>query len=136
MHLVFRHDRPNYVPGLRSDIKSGSAQGRLSDYFNTACFVSPPVIGADGVATAFGDAPIGQIHGPSEANFDLSAAKRFGMSWPRDGTFLEFRADFFNAFNHPIFGDPSTNFGSSSFGQITSTIVNPRVIQFALKYAF
>ena len=58
---------------------------------------------------------------------------------------MQFRAEFFNAFNHAQFTNP--NFGqgaifslpdraSSSFGQITSTSVNPRIIQFALKYIF
>ena len=129
------NDRPDYVSGCNAS-GSGSVQSRVSNFFNTACFVTPPVIGPDGLATAFGDAPIGIIRGPGEVDFDLSAAKQFRMRWPREGTYLEFRTDFFNAFNHPIFNDPSTNFGTSSFGQITRTVVNPRVIQFALKYAF
>jgi hypothetical protein len=38
--------------------------------------------------------------------------------------------------NHPQFSNPSTTFGGASFGQILSTSVNPRVIQFALKLSF
>lgn len=129
------NDRPEYIGGCVVN-KSGSVQSRITGFFNTSCFTTPPVIGPDGIATAFGNAAPGSVHGPGEVDFDISAAKRFGMSWPHEGTFLEFRTDFFNAFNHPIFNDPSTNFGVSAFGEITSTIVNPRVIQFALKYAF
>jgi len=53
-----------------------------------------------------------------------------------DGT-LQFRAEFFNVFNHAQFSNPAVAVDSAaSFGQITSTSVNPRLIQFALKYAF
>jgi hypothetical protein len=51
---------------------------------------------------------------------------------------LQFRAEFFNMFNHPQFNIPvGLNFGApGNFGQITSTSVNPRLIQLALKYVF
>jgi hypothetical protein len=50
---------------------------------------------------------------------------------------LQFRAEFFNAFNHAQFNNPATNLSSAgTFGQITTTTVNPRVIQLALKYIF
>ena len=49
---------------------------------------------------------------------------------------LRFRAEFFNAFNTPQFGNPGTNVNSSTFGIISSTSVNPRIIQFALKLNF
>lgn len=129
------NDRPDYVYGCTIG-EAGAIQSRLGNYFNTACFTTPPVIGDDGIGTQFGDASTGDIQGPDEVNFDFSAARRFPMHWPHEGTFLEFRADFFNIFNHPIFADPATDFGQSSFGQITTMAVNPRVIQFALKYSF
>jgi hypothetical protein len=44
--------------------------------------------------------------------------------------------EFFNAFNHPQFNNPGTSFTSATFGAITSTSVNPRLIQMALKYTF
>jgi hypothetical protein len=47
----------------------------------------------------------------------------------------QFRAEFFNAFNHPSFLGVSTNVDSSLFGQVTSTH-DPRLIQFGLKLNF
>jgi len=44
---------------------------------------------------------------------------------------LQFRAEFFNVFNHPQFADPDNNFSSPTFGVISSTSVNPRVGQLA-----
>jgi hypothetical protein len=49
---------------------------------------------------------------------------------------LQFRAEFFNLFNHPQFSNPANDAGSANFGQITSASVNPRLTQFALKYVF
>jgi hypothetical protein len=49
---------------------------------------------------------------------------------------LDFRAEFFNLFNHPQFFQPGSNVDSSDFGQITATVNNPRLIQFALKLSF
>ena len=49
---------------------------------------------------------------------------------------LEFRAEFFNAFNTPQFANPGTNVSASNFGVISATSVNPRVVQLALKINF
>jgi len=57
-------------------------------------------------------------------------------SWPRENSALEFRSEFFNAFNHPQFCDPDVDFTSPTFGQIFCTSVAPRIIQFALKLQF
>ena len=58
------------------------------------------------------------------------------MSWPKEGCNLQFRGDFFNALNRPQFSNPNTTYGSSSFGVISSTSVNPRVGQLAVKIIF
>jgi hypothetical protein len=112
----------------------GSTQSKLSNYFNATCLTTPPVISADG-ATAFGDAGPGIVSGPGQVNFDFSLHKRtaWGASETRN---VEFRAEFFNLFNNPQFGDPATTFGLPNFGVINSTIVSPRVVQLALKLNF
>jgi hypothetical protein len=49
---------------------------------------------------------------------------------------LQFRAEFFNVFNHTQFGAPATVLGNREFGTISSTAVLPRVGQMALKLTF
>ncbi len=49
---------------------------------------------------------------------------------------LDFRAEFFNVFNHAQFALPTADFESPQFGLINSTVNNPRLIQFALKLNF
>jgi hypothetical protein len=115
---------------------SGSVESKLNAYFNKACFTTPPIIGADGIGTAFGNSATGVANGPSQANLDLSLSKTIPLHWPIEGSSLQFRAEFFNVFNHPQFSDPDNNFSSATFGVISSTSVNPRVGELALKFSF
>jgi len=94
------------------------------------------VIGADGIGTAFGNSGTGIVDGPGQANLDLALSKTAIVNWPIEKSSVQFRAEFFNALNHPQFANPDTNFTSPTFGVISSTAVNPRVIQLALKLAF
>jgi len=130
------NDLEDYTPNCHI-AESGSIEHRLNgNYFNTNCFVSPPVIGADGVATAFGNAPTGDIIGPGEDVSDVSLGKQFPIKHPSEASQILFKADFFNVFNHPVFADPITAYGEGTQGYITATATNPRVIQLSLKYSF
>jgi TonB dependent receptor len=117
-------------------VTSGSVQSKLNHYFDTACFATPPIIGADGIGTAFGNSATGIVNGPDQANLDLSLTKTIPLRWPKEGSGLQFRVEFFNVFNHPQFADPDNNYSSATFGVISSTSVNPRVGQLALKFSF
>ncbi len=117
-------------------VTPGSVQSKLNNYFDKACFTTPPIIGADGIGTAFGDSTTGIVNGPDQANFDLSLTKIIPLRWPKEGSSLQFRAEFFNVFNHPQFADPDNNFSSPTFGVISGASVNPRVGQLALKLSF
>jgi hypothetical protein len=117
-------------------VTAGSIQSKLNDYFNRACFTSPPVIGADGIGKAFGNSGTGIVDGPGQANLDLALSKSVTFDWPVEKSRLTFRAEFYNAFNHPQFSNPDSNFTSPTFGVISSTSVNARVTQLALKFAF
>ena len=114
----------------------GSVQQTLNNYFNMSCFTTPPVIGADGLGTAFGNSGTGIVDGPGQANVDISLAKTFPLPWPKERSSIQFRAEFYNTFNHPQFADPDNNLSSASFGLISSASVNPRVGQLAVKLNF
>jgi hypothetical protein len=81
---------------------------------------------------SFGDAPRNFLRGPGINNYDLSLVKKTKVF---ESKAVEFRAEFFNAFNHAQFLNPNTAGGSGTFGQIT-TDRNPRLIQFGLKFYF
>ncbi|HYR82523.1 MAG TPA: TonB-dependent receptor [Terriglobia bacterium] len=114
---------------------TGPIQARLKGYFNKGCLTTPPVIGDDGRATDFGNTAVGLVHGPGQYNTDLSLTKKIPLG-SGETRRIEFRTEFFNLFNTPQFSNPEMNFSSSNFGRITSTSVNPRFLQFALKLVF
>jgi len=114
-------------------VRGGSIQSKLNSYFNASCFTSPPIIGADGIGMNFGNSSTGIVDGPGQANIDLAFSKSIPI---HESNSVQVRAEFFNALNHPQFATPDTNFTSPTFGVISSTAVNPRVGQLALKYTF
>ena len=102
-------------------------------WFNPCAFVDPP-------AGELGTAARAPVYGPGFVNTDFSAIKHFPIS---ERMQLDFRAEFFNLFNHPQFGmtgDSSTGMQNldtlSSFARINQTVHDPRVIQFAVKLRF
>ena len=118
--------RPSVVSGCNK-----SAGGRtLSQWFNTACFVAPPDYG-------FGNEPRvdSSLRQDGVKNFDFSVFKRTTFG-PGERMNLEFRTEFFNIFNHPQFAAPNTTQVSPNFGHVTSTLGNPRLVQFGLRFAF
>ena len=117
-------------------VHGGSLQSKLNSYFNQSCFTTPLVIGSDGVGTDFGNSATGMVNGPGQANLDFAITKAVGVNWLKENSILELRTEFFNALNHPQFSNPDSNFSSPTFGVISSTAVNPRVVQLALKLMF
>ncbi len=80
-----------------------------------------------------GNAPRTICCGPGINNFDIALHKNTFVS---EATRIEFRAEFFNAFNHTQFLNPDGNTSDGAqFGQITQARA-PRLVQFALKYIF
>jgi hypothetical protein len=115
-------------------VTGGPTKSKLDKYFNKTCFATPSVIGSDGIGTDFGNSATGIVDGPGQANLDLAISKT--MNLPHEKGSLTFRAELYNALNHPQFANPDTNFSSPTFGLISSTSVSPRVAQLALKFNF
>ena len=105
--------------------------GKLDDptvnlWFNPADFVAPR-------ANTHGNAGRGILNGPGHVNFDASLSKRITVVGHSN---IEVRWDVFNVLNHPGFGFPNSAIGNPNAGRITTTIVDNRSMQFALKLNF
>ncbi len=96
--------------------------------FNDACFAKP----ADQVA---GDAPryFSNLRTDGIHNSDLSLSKEISI---REEMKLQIRGEFFNFTNTPRFGLPGTSFGDPNFGLVTTTLNNPRHMQFGVRFQF
>jgi hypothetical protein len=130
----------SYVSGVRPDLISNPNKGAphsIQEWFNTAAFTAPPSAlfvfnNHLNPILSQGNAGRAPIVGPGIQNWDLGIYKNFPF---KERYRVQFRAEMFNAFNHPNFGDPNTAFGTKTFGQISSAAPG-RVIQFALKFYF
>jgi len=81
------------------------------------------------------------LRGPGINVANLSVFKEFSLAKIREGMRLEYRAEAFNAFNHPGFCGPDTSVNDGSFGQIFGANqycggVDSREVQMALKFYF
>lgn len=161
------------APGatLASANTSGSIQSRIGDYLNLNAFASggncvsdqnvvvpftipnpsPPPATIPNLActkfTAIGNVGRNAYRGPFQQNWDMSLMKTTNVT---ERVKVDFRAEFFNIWNHPVFNSPGVaGLGNStgnlglvdiSGGQgssaILSTANRPRIIQFALLFKF
>ena len=101
-------------------------------FFNTEAFVDRL---PGGEQFRFGNSARNTIIGPGILNWDVSIQKEFLIP-AREGMRLQFRGEFFNAANHPIFGPPGTGLRQPSYGVINSTRIDNRTTQLALKLLF
>ena len=113
-------------------------------YTTTGFIINPAAFSQPGPGQ-FGTCAPYQFYGPGIQTWDLSLFKQFKFT---DRYQLQFRTEFFNAFNHPNFANPSANIASpGSFGKVNNTLApilgtdsggpgDPREIQFALKLYF
>ena len=111
--------RPNRV----CDGNLPSDQRTIQRWFDTSCFVSPPLY-------TFGNAGRNIIQAPGLVTWDLGAHKDFRIT---ERTGITLRGEFFNVLNKPNFGYPNTSIGSLTMGTITSVVTTERQIQFALR---
>ena len=113
------NDRPNLTGIAKLSNPSPSK------WFNTAAFAIPAY-------GSFGNAGRNILDGPGYQNVNFSLVKNTSIS---EGLNLQFRAEFFNLFNHPNFGLPDNFVGSPSFGSVYSA-ETPRRVQLGLKLVF
>ena len=119
--------RPNVVAGQSKAI-SGAAQNRLNKWFNTAAFVAPP-------AFSFGNETRtdNTLKDDGVANWDFTLSKNTAIT---EKVNFEFKTEVFNLFNRVQFGDPGASVGSATYGVVSSTLGNPRLIQFSGRFSF
>jgi hypothetical protein len=116
-----------------------AGQHNVNQFWNPQAFYNPAVATstAQSDLSPLGGAPT-QVYGPSLRRLDLALRRSFQLT---ENVRAEFRAEVYNATNHPFFSIPSNlNFlNTTNFGQISSTRDNPndaREIQFAVRFYF
>lgn len=117
-------------------VTEGLITSKLNSYFKASCFSTQPVIGVDGIGTAFGNSGTGIVDGPGQANLDIAFSKAIALTRLHEKARIRICAEFFNALNHAQFSNPDSNFSSPTFGTITSAAVNPRIGQLAAHLEF
>ena len=135
--------RPNIVPGAPFYLFGSQFPGGKA--FNRAAFTST-------VGATQGNLPRNLLRGFGAAQDDFTIRRQFHLT---ERASMQFRAEFFNVFNHPNFGNPVATLTSPNFGQSSQTLATalspggigaglsplyqvggPRSIQFALKLSF
>ena len=115
--------------GLRANLLRDAnlppAERRIERWFDTEAFQAPPQY-------AFGNAGRGIVRADGRVIFDFSINKNFHFAEQR---YVQFRAELFNAFNHPDFDPPNHTMGAPGFGTVTSATAS-RVVQLGLRLAF
>ena len=122
----FRNVRPNRVCDGRNELSNKNLRTNGLYWIDTSCFEMPP-------SGTMGNSGQAILIGPGINNWDIGVHKDFRVS---EATRLQFRGEFFNAFNHTQFGSPDGGFTDVNFGKVTSTQVDPREIQLSLRLTF
>ncbi len=125
---------PNIQQAILGSGRSHAAQ--VAEWFNTNAF-------AQNAPLTFGNTGKNVLRGPRYFSTDLAMVKNAKLT---ERFALEFRTEFFNAFNNVNFGRPDGNLSDSGYGTITGMAgasssntygtAQPRIIQFGLKLAF
>jgi hypothetical protein len=129
---VIRNGENQVAPGLRPNVVDDPELPRgdrdLTRYFQTAGF------SAEGLGpNSPGNAGRNILRGPGYINLDLSVFKTFKLA---QGVSAQARVEAFNVTNTPHFANPNADLSRTNFGAITSTIANPRIMQFAVRMLF
>ena len=132
VNLVTSNSTVNGVANtLRPDLTGPlNISGSVDHWFDTSVFTAVP---------RFGNLGRNVVSGPGFNNTDFSIIKNTKIS---EKMWAQFRAEFFDLFNHANFGQPGNVVGTPAFGRITNTRFptgesgSSRQVQFAVKLIF
>ena len=96
-------------------------------WFNPSCFTD------DTVVDTYGNSGINPLYADGQQQLDSSLSKTFSIT---ERVNLQVRVDMFNTFNHANFAAPDSNVGDSTIGQVFSTSVDQRRMQFGMRLHF
>ncbi|MGE5207353.1 MAG: hypothetical protein ACM3PW_17215, partial [Chlamydiota bacterium] len=119
----FSSNRPNLVGN------PNSGPHTVQEWFNVNAFQRLNPVTQAG---QFGTAGRNIVQGPGFQEWDFSAFKNIRLAEAKQ---LQFRAEFFNLFNHANLRLPDSDISSPTFGQIQEALP-PRLVQLALKFLF
>jgi hypothetical protein len=102
-----------------------SENAEIQEWFNTAAY-------RENAVGTFGTGGRNQLRVPGMWDLDYSLFKSFDL---KERLKLQYRAEFFNVFNHTNLGAPNSTVSSATFGRITSA-GSPRILQMSLKLVF
>ena len=119
-----QHGQANQRPNQVSDDVYGAKT--LDSYLNRAAFAQP----ANG---EFGNHERNSLTGPGFWKIDLGVSRLVPIASTQN---LELRLEVFNLLNNFNWGTPNLNFTAGTFGRITTSAGDPRIMQFGVKYGF
>ncbi|MCC6536146.1 MAG: carboxypeptidase regulatory-like domain-containing protein [Bryobacterales bacterium] len=125
--------KPDAIAGVAGNLPD--SEQSISRFFNTGAFIDRVGVtpGTTPSVFRYGTAGRNTIIGPGIASLDMSVNKFFRF---RETHAVEFRAEFFNLPNTPLFGQPGMSLRTPTYGVISNTRIDSRQIQLALKYSF
>ncbi|MGH9338120.1 MAG: hypothetical protein ACRD1R_00660, partial [Acidobacteriota bacterium] len=126
---------PNaFYQGETADVVLTKEEQTVDSWFNTSGFVTSGKEQPGRFhARVFPVIPDARIRQDSLNLWDLNLLKKFSVT---EDSYLQFRLDLLNAFNHPHFDQPNTNPTSGNFGKVRSMWGLPRMIQLSLRMVF
>ncbi len=133
---AFSQSRPNQTGSPYPANKSINNYWDITPFTFPGCpagIFTPTATNCPDASHVQGNAARDSLEGPGHNNWDFSLTKNTRLT---ERTNLEIRGEFFNGWNHPQFGVPSTGITPGSFGRISSMLQSPREIQLALRLTF
>lgn len=130
--IFFESTNTPYATGPVQFVNPKVNTGSGNFWFNTSNFCDATQSGCPQQLGTFGNTPHALCCGPALNNTDLVIAKLTPISEKLN---TEFRAEFYNAWNHTQFENPDGNFSDATFGEVLKAR-DPRVMQFAIKFLF